>query len=245
MALGDDRSSDMQEPWQRQQSWRFIFHFMLVLWGRRDGVVHSRSKGLAPKTQMHADVHGFCTRWWVMRTKICVFSHSICSGAGAQTNRGRKTRTVRSLSSCTFLGSQTHFEGEMAIPVLQPWTTNKKPGKIEHINGPQPAARPCSARLSRDRCKRPCTTPPSSLGMTNRLPGLSSHSMSAVCMHRMDREWDLMSGPVSKQWRDVRTDSLVSCSTRTLWCIDRVMQMRSKQSKCFVTLSSHNHQTLN
>jgi hypothetical protein len=42
-------------------------------------------------------------------------------------------------------------------------------------------------------------TPLSSLGMMNRLCSLSSHSMSAVRMCRMDREWDLMSGPVSKQ----------------------------------------------
>jgi hypothetical protein len=69
------------------------------------------------------------------------------------------------------------------------------------------AVRPCSACLSCDRCKRPqaacmtCAraTPLSSLGMMNGLCGLSSHSMSAVRMCRMDREWDLMLGPVSKQ----------------------------------------------
>ena len=66
---------------------------------------------------------------------------------------------------------------------------------------------PCSARLSCDRHKRPQavrvmhmrTTPLSSLGVTNRLCSLSSRSMRTVRMHRMDREWDLMSGPVSKQ----------------------------------------------
>jgi hypothetical protein len=66
---------------------------------------------------------------------------------------------------------------------------------------------PCSACLSCDRHKRPQAvrmmharaTPLSSLGMTNRLCSLSSHSMRTVCMHQMDREWDLMSGPVSKQ----------------------------------------------
>jgi hypothetical protein len=69
------------------------------------------------------------------------------------------------------------------------------------------ALRPCSACLSCDGCKCPHaarmmhmrTTPLSSLGMTNRLRSLSSRSMSAVCMCRMDREWDLMLCPVSKQ----------------------------------------------
>jgi hypothetical protein len=69
------------------------------------------------------------------------------------------------------------------------------------------AVRPCSACLSCDRHKRPQavrvmhmrTTPLSSLGMTNRLHGLSGHSMSTVRMCRMDREWDPTSGPVSKQ----------------------------------------------
>jgi hypothetical protein len=69
----------------------------------------------------------------------------------------------------------------------------------------------CSASLQRasvcDRCMRPQAvrvthvraTPLSSLGMTNRLCSLSSHSMRTVRVRRMDREWDLMSGPVSKQ----------------------------------------------
>jgi hypothetical protein len=42
-------------------------------------------------------------------------------------------------------------------------------------------------------------TPLSSLGMMNRLCSLSSHSMRTVRVCQMDREWDLMSGPVSKQ----------------------------------------------
>jgi hypothetical protein len=69
------------------------------------------------------------------------------------------------------------------------------------------AVRPCSGHLLRGRHKRPqavrvmhvCTTTLSSLGVTNMMSGLSSHSMSAVCMCRMDCEWDLMSGPASKQ----------------------------------------------
>jgi hypothetical protein len=69
------------------------------------------------------------------------------------------------------------------------------------------AVRPCSTCLSCDRCKRPqavrvmCAraTPLPSLGVTNRLCSLSSRSMRTVRMCRMDREWDLMSGPVSKQ----------------------------------------------
>jgi hypothetical protein len=67
--------------------------------------------------------------------------------------------------------------------------------------------RPCSAPLSRDRHKRPQAvhvmhvraTPLSSLGMTNRLRSLMGHSMSTVRVCRMDCEWDLMLGPVSKQ----------------------------------------------
>jgi hypothetical protein len=63
-------------------------------------------------------------------------------------------------------------------------------------------------RQSCDRCKHPqaarlmrarATPLLSSLGMTNRLRGLSSHGMSAVCVRQMDGEWDLTSGPVSKQ----------------------------------------------
>jgi hypothetical protein len=69
------------------------------------------------------------------------------------------------------------------------------------------AVRPCGACLSCDRHKRPQAarmmhahaTPLSSLGMTNRLCSLSSHSMRTVRACRMDREWDLTSGPVSKQ----------------------------------------------
>jgi hypothetical protein len=44
-----------------------------------------------------------------------------------------KTQTVRNLSSCTFLGSQTCFEGKIQIPILPPrLVTNHQQQEIDN-----------------------------------------------------------------------------------------------------------------